>query len=160
MKKNQIIRSQYHTAVPKKYQVDANKWIPTVVDTLLKNNGKMSECDLFTFLITMKHAQTDGILSEHPSIMVRNGYVCFHPFWQVSNQSELLHMLQIHFPRAFNKTDLYGLYKHIYADIDELIFTGKCILLDKSTFSICSAPVSALHLDRAIVDKWNRFNKS
>jgi hypothetical protein len=103
----------------------------------------------------MATEQTESLIFEHPSLRrSKDGMVHFTPFCTLHNQDDLLNLLQKVFPRAYRRVDLRGLYEFIDADLDELIFKEKVIVLDSTTKAIVAPPLK-LEDNADLKQKWH-----
>lgn len=127
----------------KKARVDPEAWLLTVVEVLLGNGCCISHDRLYEMTRTRETPQTESLLTEHPSIVVEGGRVYFEPFCVLGSQTELLRMLRAHFPRAYRRSDLCGLYPFALSDMAELVYRNELVALGGSSGSVCAPPPSS-----------------
>lgn len=139
---------------PKKLKVEPVDWLESVMDVLLASGGDMAESELYNQTRTQPTEQTESLIIEHPSLYVRGGRVTFRPFCTVQNQEQLLAMFRQTFPRAYRRVDLRGIYPFVNVDINELLFTGRCVVIDTNTDAICATPPRT-EVHEKLVDLWN-----
>ncbi len=126
----------------KKLRVDSDEWINNIIYLLLHTDAsELHENTLYELTHTTQTEQTESLIFEHPSLHSSpSGMVRFRPFCKIHNQDGLLEMLNGRFPRAYRRIDMRGLYRFVDADLDELIFKNKVIVLDTITKAIVAKP--------------------
>ena len=77
------------------------------------------------------------------------------PFAQVSNQCDIVQLCARMFPQTLRKIDLIGMYPFVLADIDEMLFTEKLMVVDASSGSFTVLPKQSHDFSRDIVDLWH-----
>tara|TARA_B110000046_G_C12991012_1_gene397831 strand:- start:1378 stop:1818 length:441 start_codon:yes stop_codon:yes gene_type:complete len=135
--------------------MNASEWLKRAIVQLNRHESPVHVNRLHELTRSRPTEMTERLIREHPSLVVEEGYVSFVPFCDIGNQLELVQLLSKHFPRAYRRTDLQGLYKFIEADIDELLFTGTCTLLDKTTNAISVLPPSRVNLSANAREVWH-----
>lgn len=108
-----------------------DEWLRNVIDILKRSTDhSMDETALYTSSNAKDTTIAMSLICEHPSLTIKKGRVHFEPFAQVSTRDELLHLIKSHFPAAFRRSDLYGLYNFVHADVDELVFKGNLTIVE------------------------------
>lgn len=140
---------------PKQLRVHSDNWLNDVLYLLLNApTQQLHESVLYEKTQTVRTDQSDSIIFEHPSLISSmDGVIRFSPFCIVSDQKSLLQMLQDAFPVGYRRVDLQGLYDFVDADLDELIFRKRVILVDATTHAVV-APRAPLLENALLKERW------
>ena len=119
----------------KRQRIEYIPWIQNVIDMLQTSGGSMDEKTLLESTYVRDKDTALSLLCEHPSTSLIKGRVHYTPFARISGRDDLLDLFRRHFPRGFRRSDLYGLYKFVEADVDELVFNCQLVVVEGSVFA-------------------------
>lgn len=141
----------------KKIRIDGYMFVANVIELLQKCPERTMNIDLLYESLHIKVTeQTESLLTEHPSIHVSRNNVGFVPFKSVGNQLEIIQLLMTSFPRCHRISDFIGIYSYICADIDELLFSGRCIMVDDVNKAITVKPLKQFAFSDRVKQLWYR----
>lgn len=149
------VEKKFESMPPKKQRVQAHDFVTRIVNILDRNNGRIRIDSMYSIMNLIPSEQSESIICEHPSLHIECGYLEMRPFAQVSNQCDIRRLCAQMFPKTLRKIDLVGMYPFVAADIDEMLFTNKIVVLDAASGSFTVLPPVSHIFTRYVVDLWH-----
>ena len=140
----------------KRVKIDEDAWLRNIIFLLREADGGLSMSKLYEMTNITECTQTESHLYEHPSLRYRNGIITFRPFTHISSKSELLALFERVYPKAIRRIHLHGLYRHIEADIDDLLLRQDISRIDAKFDSLIWARVPV----QPLTDELGRLYKT